>query len=532
MNDDWIDRTEAKYMRKAEYAAYWENEKRRMAERTLFNARKGVASKAMKEYQKLLPRGQAVAPDIRLMTDEQLSELFKVLLVAEKYDWKANIRPDQVPPTDDWAILLVCAGRGYGKTKLSAEMVREFCQTPNSRVAVIGKDHRALRDVCLEGVSGILSCVPPDEVKKIHKGLGDVSVELINGSTIKMYTAGEPDAIRGQSFGFIWADEFASWPRNRAQDMLDQARMCLRESENARAILSTTPKRVPHVTDLFKLAEDPEERILIMRGTSRDNPLLTPEWHRQMERKFGGTRLGRQELLGELVLDVDNCLWTGEMLEAAQWEGEELPPMIGTLTGIDPSGSSDGDATGIVTIGWDKGKTLYVLENKSTNGTPDHRYSEACRSMHRWSATEAWVEAAYGGDHGIYGVQQQWMALQRLGEIPEDKPCPWVRLSTIKGDKAARAMPVVALLEQQMNKPDLRRIWFDTPTNGNGLAALADELLGWDTTSKVSPNAMDALVHACRQAMRKLGMEATVASPASPLSTRRIRGGGYNPYGK
>lgn len=481
--------------------------------------------------------GPAVSPfgNPDLLTDHQLKEIAEILRRIDQYDWRSHARADQLPPEGDWKIWMMLCGRGFGKTRAGAEYVREEClKNPGIVVAAIAKDHRALRDVILEGESGLVACTPPEHIKKIHRGLGDVSVEFTNGSKVICYTAGEPDAVRGQSFSMVWADEFSSWPRNKADEMLEQARMCLRRSTTgARAIITTTPKRLPHVIDMVKLADDPEEQIVITRGTSRDNPMLTAEWHRMMERKYAGTRLGRQELLGELVMDVDNCLFTGDMIEAAQWPSDDkLPLLVGILTGVDPSGSSDGDATGIVTIGWTKDKTLYVLENKSTNGTPDHRYSEVCRSMHRWGATEAWVEAAYGGDHGVYGVQQQWMALQRSGEIPEDKKCPRVQLSTIKGDKAARAMPVVALLEQQMNNPDVRRVWFDVPGEGNGIAALIDELLGWDTTSKKSPNAMDALVHACRQAMRKLGLEAaTISSPASPHSTRRLNRG-FNPYGR
>lgn len=471
-------------------------------------------------------------PDPRLMSDHELREFAKALVEIDRYDWRgANARPEQIMP-EGFDIWLLMAGRGFGKTRCAAEAVREVCEGGSGMsAAVIAKDHRALRDVCFEGRSGLLNCIPPKlwNPKDYHKGLGDVSLTLLNGSVMRGYTAGEPDAVRGQAFDIIWGDEFAAWPRSRAQDMLDQALLCLREAEDARAILSTTPKRVPHVVELLELAKDPEYRIVITRGSSRDNKVLTESWHRQMEKRMGGTRLARQELHGELVMDAEKALWTGFMIEAARWDLEdnageirEYPRMHGVITGVDPSGSKDGDATGIVTVGWDRANTLYVIENRTTAGLPAHRYSEACRSAARWGAMEIWYESAYGGDNAAYGIEQAWKNLQEAGEIDAGLRCPPTRASTIKGDKAARAMPCVQLYEQQMNVPDRRRIFHPQPSSTNGIAQLEDEMLQWETNSKKSPNAIDALVHAVRQVLIRTGQEMSLSVPAR---VRRIEGG-------
>lgn len=507
---------------------------------------RGIATRTVARMEK--QSGRAVKPqqpiDLRLMSIDELEDLVKTLLRHEKYDWRANARPSQLFP-EGCITWLLMAGRGFGKTRAAVEAVREVCMnTPGASVAMVAKDHRALRDVCLEGRSGIIACFPPEDIKKIHKGLGDVSVELTNGSVIRGYTAGEPDAVRGQAFDMIWGDEFAAWPKNRAKDMLAQLRLCLRESRvGSVCILSTTPKRIPHVVEMVKLAEDPAEKIVVTRGRSRDNTALTDEWHRQMEREYGGTRLGRQELDGELVMDAERGLWTENMIHDARWDPSckcnkdvcvcsfDLPQLLGVMTGVDPSGSKDGDATGIVTVGWDKDKQLYVLENKTTKGEPGVRYNAVCMSAHRHGSGQIWYEAAYGGDNAAFGIEQAWKNLQRDGLIPEDKKCPRTMPSTIKGDKAARAMPVVHLYEQQVANPGVRRIWHVAPTLDNGMVALENEQVSWETDDKKSPNAIDALVHVCRAIMNRIGITGQISSPASPHSTRRMPRGRYDPYG-
>ena len=488
----------------------------------------------------MLNRGKprSKMPDLRIMSEQQLAELTAALLRADKYDWHANARAKQIFP-ENTKIWLILAGRGFGKTRAAVEEARKVCAKPGARVCMIAKDHKALREVCLEGKSGIIACFPPEEVKKVHKGLGDIKVELVNGSMIIGYTAMEPDAVRGTAFDLIWGDEFAAWPKNRAQDMLDQALMTMRESEHGvRCILSTTPKRIPHVVSMIKKAELEGNPfgITVTKGSSRENTALTEDWFIAMELTYGGTKLGRQELDGELVLDLDNVLWKGEWLEEARWpEDQDLPKLIGVITGVDPSGSSEGDETGIVTVGWTREKQIFVLEDVSRKGAPGERYRAACLSAFDHGAGEIWYESAYGGDNAAFGIEESWKQLQREGLIPEERKCPRCLPSTIKGDKAARAMPVVALYEQQANRPEIRRIWHVQPSPTNGIAKLEDQMVSWETSDEKgkiqkSPNDIDALVHAVRQVMRRTGLEAVASSTANKENKRRV-GGGWNPFG-
>lgn len=527
--ENWLETGQARAARRKANRAEWADAyKLAMARNVDSRAHKGAIRHAERFLNKMEPPTVSAPPDPRLMSEAELLAWANALLEADKYDWESTARPEQRQP-EDYQTWLILSGRGFGKTRAGTEAIREWCEAPNQRIAIVAKDHRALRDVNFDGPSGLLACVPASDLKpgSYKRGLGDVSIEFANGSIIYGFTSEAPDAIRGRAFDAAIADEFASWSKFKAAEMLDQLWFCLRDSAAPRIIITTTPKRVPHVVDLVKRSESGEEGLIVTRGKTSDNTALSKVAVEQLQRMYGGTRMGRQELEGILLTDVDNALFTHDMVEAARWQSEdEFPPMVGVITGVDPSGSEDGDATGIVTIGWDAAKVLYVLENRSTQGTPAHRYSEVCRSARRWGAGEIWSESAFSGDSSIYGIQQQWKNLVESAEFPDGSVCPAVKPSTIKGDKAARAMPVVALYEQQMitGKP---RIWHPAHTVGNGISTLEDEMLSWSTDSKKSPNAIDACVHAARQIMRRTGQEAGVNSAAK--SPRRILGG-YRPF--
>lgn len=528
----WLVRKELKDAKRAQnHAEHVEKLRAKTAGRRAMRSLGRMADKEMEG------RPTVEFQDPRLLPDQELVDTLSALMKAEQYDWLAIARPEQIFNKED-AITLCLAARGWGKTRACVEAVREACKTPGTRVAVIAADHVALRDVLFEGVSGFIACIPPEEIEHYKKGLGDIALKLKNGSIIVGFTAGNPDSVRGSSFSLLLCDEYAAWPRHKAQDMFDQARMTLRESENPRVIVATTPKRVPHILKLVEMAKDPELRIRVITGRSRDNTALTEDWFRQMEATYGNSRIGRQELEGELVMDAENALWTWDMIENARRPSDmEVPRIIRAVIGIDPSGSKDGDATGLVVMGVDTNKTLWVLENATTQGTPAVRYGAACRAAYRWGCREAVFETSYGGDNAAYGFQETWKNLQASGEISAESSCPRMIPSRIKGDKAGRAMPVVNLYEAQLDNPERRRIWHDLPTESNGLVTLEDEQLSWSTESTKSPNCLDALVHVARYLARELGWEINISAPGqngpiSPFSTRRRTGGGYNPYGK
>lgn len=466
-------------------------------------------------------------PNPRLLTDAQLLALVKQLDHAQRYDWKSNARPEQLEP-EEYKVWLLNAGRGFGKTRTGAETVRDWTENQGlKRIAVIAKASRELRNVCFDGVSGLNSVYPKDEVKAYYKGLGDTRIELANGALITGFTAESPDSIRGESFDAVWGDEFAAWPRHLAQDMYDQAWFCLRESKRPRMILTTTPKRVQHLMDLIERSKtDPS--VVVTTGKTTDNTHLSKAALAELYARYAGRHLGRQELDGELLMDVEGAFWVPPMLEAARYDGE-LPTFRKVIIGVDPSGSATGDATGVVAIGYTSDKRIFVLGCYSTKGLPLQRYGAAVKAAvkHRQPGipVEILVEYNHGGDNTIFAVENTWKHMVQAGEIDANEKKPLVKKSTLKGSKAQKAGPVAGLYEQQMNL-DISRVWHQPSTEANGLDGLESEQLSWAPTDKASPNSLDAFVVAARRAMQELGLESTLGTPGA----RRQINDGYRPF--
>lgn len=464
--------------------------------------------------------GRKINP--HMLTDAQLLELVKKLERADRYDWPAHARPEQLEPAD-YNVWLLNAGRGFGKTRTGAETVADWVLRQGlKRVAVIAKGSRELRDVCFQGVSGLIACIPPEEVKSYRKGLGDTYLELVNGAMIIGYSSEAPDAIRGQAFDAVWGDEFAAWPKHLAQDMYDQAWFCMRESERPRMILTTTPRRVKHLMDLLERSDQDGTRIVVTTGKTSDNKGLSKEALAELYARYGGTHLGRQELEGELLGDVEGALWQPAFIEYARWEEPETPRFVRIMVGLDPSGSATGDETGIVVLGYTACRRIFVLACASTGGTPEKRYSAACQAAYKYSASHVVIEYNYGGDNAGFGFENQWKHELAAGTVRGQMPR--IVKSTLKGDKAVKAGPVAGLYEQQL-KTGIERIYHLPSTKANRLAVLESEMLSWIPTDKKSPNNMDALVIVGRRAMQDLGLERTMGS----AKTRKIEGG-YDPF--
>lgn len=517
---------EVRATKRAAFDRAQEQEAVRVRSKQVFKIGSRAAAALMAEIPKQRG-GPAGRPDPRLMTEAQLAAMAKALMLAQHYDWPWNARPEQVEP-EDYKIWLMLAGRGWGKTKTLAETIRKWCQTPGVRVGVIAQDHKSLRDTVFE--NGLLLCIPEDEIAEYKRGLGDVSLRLKNGSMIRGYTAGQPESLRGPEFDGLAFDELAAWPKNLAEETMSNARLAMRNVKEGfgKIIIATTPRRVEHLMTLVKAAKDPEAGIVITKGKTSDNPYFGEEQRKALEYTYGGSRRARQELGGELLDDVDGSLWTLEGIEEARWpSGEDLPKFDYVITGVDPSGSAGGDSTGCVTLAYVRAlKQIWVLECASTGGLAEHRYNEVCRSAYRNHADLIVVEGAFSGDNARLAVANQWKHLVQVGEI--DTPCPRIEPSNIKGDKVAKASPVAQLFEQQLNHPEIRRIWHLQPTPENQLAKLEDQMTIWQPTDKKSPDSIDALSHAGRRALRDMGLETMVGKPGKD---RRWDTAVWNPFG-
>jgi phage terminase large subunit-like protein len=462
---------------------------------------------------------------------------------------------EPIPPTPMRCITvdsphsMYLAGEGLiptHNTRTGAETVRRWAKRRVGTYAVIAKNDREVRRICFEAPkAGLLAVIPPQDVAGYKKGAGETELTLTNGSRIMAFSAETPDNLRGYAFDGIWIDEMAAFSKNTAQDTWDVAMFRLREAVDPHVIVTTTPKNVPHIKTLMaKLATEPGW-VLTTGHTQENRANLSPRMLGELERAYAGTRLGRQELAGELLEDVEGALWTLELIAAATWRTDAygpLPDLVEVVTSVDPSGSETGDATGIVTLARARpitaeglgtvtsiatgqppeGGPIIVLADASTKGTPEHRYSTACLEAYRHSAGVILMENAYGGDNVFMGIRSSWADLVRREIIDPSVPVPRLVVAPTKGkSKADRAQPVVGLYEQTAG--GAARIF-----HAGMLAELEDELTTWEPASKWSPNRLDALVHGVRHLMRMAGYTGAVGSatglqPRAHAGSRRRR---------
>lgn len=221
--------------------------------------------------------------------------------------WIEYARPAQLTPTgDDWFTWLILAGRGWGKTRTGAEDVAWYgVSNPGVRQAIIAPTYADARDTCVEGDSGLLSVLPPEMIETWNRSLGELL--LVNGSRYKLFSADEPERLRGPQHHRAWADELAAWKKAEAWDQL---LFGLRLGQNPQVVVTTTPKPTPLVR---RIAQDARTRLT--RGRTRDNAAnLAPAALEQLEAKYAGTRLGRQELDAEILEDFVGALFTRDKI--------------------------------------------------------------------------------------------------------------------------------------------------------------------------------------------------------------------------
>jgi phage terminase large subunit-like protein len=279
------------------------------------------------------------------------NELSATLTAAEErallYDWSFWARPNQLPPSGEWRVWLVLAGRGFGKTRTGAEMIRARVTAGTAhRLALVAPTAGDARDIMVEGESGILAVSPPWERPRYEPSKRRLT--WANGAIATLFSADEPERLRGPQHDAAWCDELASWRHPEAWDML---MFGLRLGTDPRVVVTTTPRAT---TLLRNLMSDPT--VVITRGTTYENRAnLAPAFFGQIIRKYRGTRLGRQELEAELLEDVPGALWNRGMLEGSR--AHTAPLLIRVVVAIDPAASSTdrADETGIIVAGKDEG---------------------------------------------------------------------------------------------------------------------------------------------------------------------------------
>jgi phage terminase large subunit-like protein len=277
--------------------------------------------------------------------------------------WREIARPEQLAPEGDWLAWAYIAGRGAGKTRSAAEWVNEKArENPDCRIALVGRTPADVRDVMIEGESGILACA--GKQRPVYESTKR-KLTWPNGSTAHAYSAEVPAQLRGPQHGFAWCDEPAAWTDASKGDVLDTAwnnlMLGLRLGSNPQCVATTTPK--PNALIRTLLAR---KSTVISRGSTYDNLAnLAPSFRENVLATYEGTRIGRQELLGELLEDVEGALWTLAQIEAGRVT--TAPDLQRVIVAVDPSGGSgpNSDEQGIVVVGLGADGDLYVLADRS-----------------------------------------------------------------------------------------------------------------------------------------------------------------------
>jgi phage terminase large subunit-like protein len=399
------------------------------------------------------------------LTDEQAEEIL--------WDWRCNARPNQIlPGTEasestrmDWRYWLVLAGRGFGKTRTGAETVREWVRD-YPLVNLIGATADDARDIMVQGESGILAICPPRERPVYHPGTR--SLHWPNGAKSLIFTADEPERLRGKQHMKLWCDELASW---RYPDAWDQAMLGLRLGVNPQAVVTTTPRPVEAVRQLIA---DPH--TVITRGSTYDNRAhLAKAFFDAIIKRYEGTRLGRQEIEAELLEDIPGALWTRQLIEDSRikWDAIKWDRIVRIVVAHDPAVTSreDSDEHGIIVVALLQSRHALVLEDGSGRMTVGAAAHKVVTLYRKWKADCVVAETNQGGD----------LVEAALRNVDVNVAYKGVHA---KRGKHLRAEPVSMLYEQG-------RIHHAGP-----FPELEDQLVTWTPQGdEPSPDRLDALVY-------------------------------------
>jgi phage terminase large subunit-like protein len=394
--------------------------------------------------------------------------------------WILTARDDQLPSEDKpWTRWLVLGGRGAGKTRTGAEWIKGlalgypwFAGKPVGRIALVGQTLADARDVMIEGPAGLLAI--HDRSERPVWTPTRRRLEWSTGAVAHVFSAEDPDSLRGPQFEAAWADELAKWPHVEAT--WDMLQFGLRLGANPREIVTTTPRPIPLIKRLLE-----DRATLVSRARTADNARhLAPAFLAAVVDRYAGTRLGRQELDGEIIEDRPDALWTRDLIERCRVAA--AAPLARIVVAVDPPASSSkrADACGIVAAGLGEGGIAFVLADETASGLkPPEWAAKAVALYRRLQADALVVETNQGGE----------MATSVIREVDPGVPVRSVRATR---GKYLRAEPVSVLYEQ------------GRVLHVGALPALEDEMCDFGPgglSSGRSPDRLDALVWALTDLM-------------------------------
>lgn len=414
--------------------------------------------------------------NLSALSAENLIALKASLTPAEKaalaYDWKSWARSDQLAPKDVWDGWLILAGRGWGKTRTGAEVIRDEVESGRSkRIGLVAETSSDGKDVIVNGESGIMAVSPPWFRPTFTASNSNGRPKLIwpNGAIAALYDAREPDQLRGPQHDFVWFDELAKF--RYAESVFDQAMFGLRLGNHPRWISTTTPRPISLIKRLLN-----QQGVVTTRGKSSENFVnLAASYKTNVIERYRNTRLGRQELDAEILEDVPGALWTRRGLDEGRVQ--TAPGLKRLLIGVDPSvsGSENANETGIIVAGMSEANEGYILEDWSLKATPDQWARRVVAAYRKYNADGVIAEANQGGE-------MVRMVMQSIDSAIN------VKLVHASRGKYIRAEPISALYEQGR----VHHVG-TLPTLEDQMIAFTPERAA-DRSDGISPDRVDALV--------------------------------------
>jgi phage terminase large subunit-like protein len=400
-------------------------------------------------------------------------------------------RWDQHPPAGDWLTWLVRGGRGSGKTRTGAEWTHRRTKV-SPRIALIAPTTRAARDTLVEGESGILACSPPGQMPDWEPSKNKLT--FANGAVAYTFSGEEPDRLRGPQHYDAWLDE----PAHIAliESVWSMLLFGMRLGKSPRICCTTTPVPTKWMKDL--IADPSTVSVAVSTYANIDN--LAPHFAQQILHRYEGTRLGRQEIHGEILADVEGALWQYEYFDGEDLRVEEPPADLDRIVvGVDPAGTNrkKSDETGIVVVGIKDGE-FYVIADWSGKYSPKGWAERAMTAYREFSADAIVVETNYGGDM-VRSTLENVDVFPRIEEVVSRR------------GKVIRADPIVAIYEKGRVHHVKR-----------GLGELEDQLVSW-VPGHDSPDRLDALVHAMHNLARTFE-PSTIAEPGELRNVMMLAG--------
>lgn len=426
--------------------------------------------------------------------------------VDPKYIWESQGRPEQQEPNIDYFIWACIAGRGWGKTRVGSEFVRKKVYEGAKHICIIAPTANDIRKTIIHGHSGLLSVFPPHEQPIYYPS--KLLVEFHTGATAALFSADNPERLRGGNYEVVWLDELAAF--KYSQMAYDMAMMTARIGDDPKVLITTTPKPTPLIRKLVK-----SQKVHVTRGSTYDNEAnLSASFIELMKDEYENSRLGKQEIYAEILDDNEGALWNRDLLERQRVTS--LPKLQTICVGVDPAATNNPNSaeTGIIVAGADQDRNGYVLDDLSIKGTPSQWAQAAIDAYHKYDADYIVIETNQGG-----------LMVRQVIESIEKVPIKEVRAST---GKTARAEPIVTMYETG-------RI-FHVGFFSSELESQMCNFMGNPNEQEDKCDRVDALVWACTSLLLTKRVKVTMNHAMGALTDELSKanewggGGGWNDW--